>query len=144
MSYEVKCCSMADVTQEFYTFPLGCRVSGGTVTRRENLVHIPFADGTKDSSDGKLDTGSVTVSGRISGASGALALVIIDVMEGALFDLADAFFICQDYGSYRRFYPVHSCKSMAHTLVEGTGGLWIDIECTFSRGPVPEIVTTPA
>ena len=138
--YTVRACATASTTTEFYEFPLGCRVTGGTLTRRENLVHIPYADGTKDTGDGKLDGGDVTVGGRIWASSGQAAIALIDTMETALFGYSIHFYICQDYGSGEKFYKVHGCKSISHTLAEGTGGLWIDVECTFSRGPDPAMI----
>ena len=142
MSYTVKCSAAPITAIAFYTFPTGCRISAGALTRRESLVHIPFADGTKDTGDGTLEGGDVTVSGRIWAASGAAAIAVIHVMENNLLAHAGAFYVGQYWaGETPRFYPVHSCKSVAHTTVEGTGGLWIDITCVFSRGPDPAMVT---
>ena len=137
MIYEVRACATASTTTGFYEFPRGCRVIGGSLTRRENLVHIPFADGTKDIGDGKLEGGVVTVGGRISASTGQAAIALIDEMETALFGWSIHFYICQDYGSGPKFYKVHGCKSILHTLVDGPGGVWIDVECAFSRGPDP-------
>ena len=139
--YTVRCCAAATIGSAFYSFPLGCRISGASLTRRENLVVIPYADGTKDIGDGKLGTGEVSVGGRIWAATGDAAIALVDGMEASLFGAACPFYVCQDYGSNQRFYRVHGCKSAAHTLVEGSGGMWIDIACTFSRGPIPSLMT---
>lgn len=139
--YTVRACATASTTTEFYEFPLGCRITGASLTRREHLVVIPFAAGTKDTSDGKLDTGEVAVGGRLWAATGQAAIALVDTMEALLFGASRPFYICQDYGSNQRYYRVHGCKSIAHTLVDGSGGMWIDIECAFSRGPVPSLMT---
>lgn len=141
MIYTVRCCATSTIGSSFYAFPTGCRITGASLTRRENLVVVPFADGTKDVSDGKLDTGEVAVGGRLWAATGQAAIAVIDDMEASLFGASRPFYICQDYGSSQRFYRVHGCKSIAHTLVDGSGGMWIDIECAFSRGPVPSLMT---
>ena len=140
MSYRVKACATPSHATEFYTFGVGCRVSGGSLERRENLVHIPFADGTKDIGDGTLGAGTVTVSGRLWASTGPAALALIDTMETTLLGHDTDFYIGPDYGSPDKFYPVHGCRSITHTMVEGTGGLWIDIECVFSRGPEPAMI----
>ncbi len=139
--YVVKCAYSAGGAGLIYTFPTGCRVSGGSVTRRTNLVAIPYADGTKDTSDGKLDTGDVTVSGRIYAANGAATIALIDTMEHQLLTTTTAFFVMADWAAgTTKSYPVHCCKSVSHTQVEGTAGIWIDIECVFARGPDPDMV----
>ena len=141
MSYTVQCCSATNLGSEFYTFPTGCRVSGGSLTRRENLVHIPYADGTKDTADGTLEGGDVTVSGRIWGADATVTISWVLIMEAVLLERSSAFYVCQEYSGAAKYYPVHGCKSVAHTLVEGAGGIWIDISCVFSRGPDPAMET---
>jgi len=141
MSYTVKCCAATNLGSAFYTFPTGCRVSGGSLTRREKLVHIPYADGTKDTADGTLEGGDVTVSGRIWGATGPPATIdLVRIMEVQLLEQGAAFYVCQEYSGVAKYYPVHGCKSVAHTLVDGPGGRWIDISCVFSRGPDPAMV----
>ena len=140
MSYTVKCCATSTIGSAFYSFPTGCRVSGGSLTRRTNLVVIPYADGTKDTGDGKLGTGDTTVGGRIWAASGQATITLVKTMEAALLKYASAFFVVQDYGSSQKYYPVHCCTSVAHTMVDGAGGIWIDIDCVFARGPDPEMV----
>ena len=140
MSYTVKCGVTAGGGAPFYTFPTGCRVSGGSMTRRCNPVHIPFAEGTKDTADGKRDTGDVTVSGRIFAANGAAAIALIDTMESILTASA-AFYVWAHWTTgTAKSYPVHCCKSVSHTTVEGTGGIWIDIECVFARGPDTDMI----
>ena len=139
--YTVMCCAIASTAYDFYIFPTGCRVAGGTLARRENLVHIPFVDGTKDTGDGTLEGGDVTVSGRIWAADGPAAIALIELMEFKLLEHSSAFFVCQAYvGVIPKFYPVHGCKSVAHTMPDGPGGKWIDIACVFSRGPDPAMV----
>ena len=141
MSYTVRASLNNSIPMVFYSFPTGCRVSGGSLTRRSKLVTIPYADGQKETADGKLDGGDVTVSGRIWASSGEAAIVLIETMESALLGHLGAFYIIQDYGAPGgTFYPVHCCKSVAHTLVDGPGGLWIDIDCVFPRGPDPAML----
>ena len=138
MSYTIECGAIPHISMSFYTFPTGCRISGGALTRRENLVHIPYVDGTKDTGDGKLDGGDVVVSGRIWAASGTAAIALVQTMEFKLLEHAGAFYVWQYWvGVTPWCYRVHGCKSVSHTKVEGTGGLWIDITCVFSRGPDP-------
>ena len=140
MIYTVKCCALPNIATVFYPFPTGCRVGGGALTRRENLVHIPFADGTKDIGDGTLEGGDVTVEGRIWASSGQAAIALVATMENTLYGFGAPFYICQDYGSGYKFYPVHGCKSVSHTIPDGPGGVWIDIACVFSRGPDPAMI----
>jgi len=140
MSYTVKCTWSAGGGVTLYTFPAGCRVSGGSITRRTNLVAIPYADGEKDTADGKLSGGDVTVSGRIWASSGAAAIAIVAAME-TLVTATAPFYVWADWDSGSpTSYPVTCCKSVAHTTVEGTGGLWIDVNCVFARGPDPAMV----
>lgn len=142
MSYTVKCSHAPIVAVAFYTFPTGCRISGGALSRRENLVHVPFVPGTKDVGDGTLEGGDVVVSGRIWAATGAAAIAVILTMEHDLAEHDGAFYVCQSWpGMTPRFYPVHGCKSVAHEMPDGPGGKWIDITCVFSRGPDPAMVT---
>ena len=139
MSYTVRCCLTTNVVTTFYIFPTGCRVSGGSLTRRSKLVAIPYADGEKETADGKLDGGDISVSGRIWASSGEAAIALVATME-ELPEHAGAFYLLQYYGSAPKLYPVHCCKSVAHTMVDGAGGLWIDIDCVFARGPDPAMV----
>ena len=142
MLYEVLCSNVAIGGVAFYTFPTGCRVSAGSLTRRENLVHIPHAPGTKDIGDGTLEGGDVTVEGRIWAATAPAAAALIHTMEDTLLGHASAFYVGQSYGSDNtEFYPVHGCKSVAHNIPDGPGGKWIDVACVFSRGPDPAMVT---
>ena len=141
MSYTVICGAVPHISAEFYTFPTGCRISGGGLTRRENLVHIPFVDGTKDIGDGTLEGGDVTVSGRIWAASGAAAIELVERMERKLLEHAGVFYVWQYWvGETPWCYRVHGCKSVVHEMPEGPGGKWIDITCVFSRGPDPSMV----
>ena len=142
MSYTIECGAIPHISMSFYTFPTGCRISGGALTRRENLVHIPYVDGTKDTGDGTLEGGDVVVSGRIWAADGAAAIALVKTMEHDLLEHAGAFYVWQQWvGEIPSCYPVHGCKSVSHNMPEGPGGKWIDIECVFSRGPDPAMQT---
>ncbi|MCK4681011.1 hypothetical protein KAT82_07770 [bacterium] len=138
MSYTVECAEVPHISMTFYTFPTGCRVGGGSLTRRSKLVTVPYAHGQKETADGKLGGGDVHVTGRIWASSGSAAITLVATMEDALLEHAAAFYVWEHWiGETPCCYPVHCCKSVAHNIPDGPGGLWIDIDCTFPRGPNP-------
>ena len=80
------------------------------------------------------------MSGRIYAANGAATIALINSMEDLL-TITAAFFVWADWTTgTEKCYPVHCCKSVSHTTVEGTGGIWIDIECVFARGPDTDMI----
>ena len=141
--YTVKCCAAKSTGSAFYSFPLGARISGGRLEKRLNTIQLPYVDGVVDTGDGTLGAGDVKVSGTIFASSGSAAIVLIAVMEAALLNHADVFYVCAHWGSGETvvYYPVIGCKSVAHTQADGPGGKWIDIDVAFERGPDPDMST---
>ncbi|HUU93126.1 MAG TPA: hypothetical protein VM238_18185 [Phycisphaerae bacterium] len=130
-------CGTAALGTPFYTFPANCRIKSREISRRTSEVEIPSANGVKDIGDGKVSKGGLQIVGRIWAASAEIAEDLCAAMETALVgrDNSNAgFYVWTDRGSGTPpAYPVTGCSSMSTTIVDATGGLWIDIAVTFTR-----------
>jgi len=106
------------------------RVVSHEKTVRESSVVIPFASGRKNTSDGEVDTGTVTVRGILTGSEATIEGYIAAI-EATLLAQADGYYVWMDYGGTDKHHDVTRMQSIGASYVDGWGGRQQEFVITF-------------